>query len=217
MTRRYRRSRKASHLDTVYYEIDMMEYAYERLVKRDTRPLPESNMLIESYLMHYRNLIEFFSGAKHRDRSAGKPRDISVKDAEVWAGRTLASEEQGTIATPAAKLVDAYFEDISQFLQHCTERRFLESRDWDVEGMCDEIKPIVAAFSSAFPRQVAVPEYGSVPESNRGNSTATFMTTTTTLFEAKLLGAVPARLPKVGESDDSGRNDRADHHHGGEK
>lgn len=202
MTRRYERSKKASHFDTVYYEIDMMEYAYERLVKRDARDLPETNMLIESYLMHYRNLIGFFSGTKHRDDRPGKPRDISVKDAEVWAGRVLTNEEHGTIAAPAKTLVDAYFEDISQFLQHCTERRFLESRDWDVEGMCDEIRPIIATFSSAFPRQGSVPvlEYGSIPESNRGNSTATM--TTTTLFEVTLLPVSKVRLPKVSESDE---------------
>jgi hypothetical protein len=58
--------RKGSHLDTIHYEIDMLEYAFAK--SKSALTPPELNMTIESFLLHYRNLIEFFSGAKHREK-----------------------------------------------------------------------------------------------------------------------------------------------------
>jgi hypothetical protein len=62
---RYERSKKGSHLDTIHYEIDMLEYTLSKMTKAELPP-PEFNMTLECFLLHYRNLIEFFSGKKHR-------------------------------------------------------------------------------------------------------------------------------------------------------
>src|SRR5690349_3163834 len=113
----YERTRKSSHLETVRYEMDMLEFALYKLSKCETSAGPDWNLLIEGFLLHYRNLIEFFSGKKHRNNS-----DISIADPEVWSGRKLTKEELDRLQPVAKELEDEYWTDISQFLQHCTAR-----------------------------------------------------------------------------------------------
>jgi hypothetical protein len=163
---KYQRSRKSSHLDTVHYEIDMLEYSFSRLSGQ--RELPETNMAVECFLLHYRNLIEFFSGAKHRKGS-----DISVADPGVWAGRTLTPDELNSLQTPALKLSDEYWADLSQFLQHCTERRYKEFKEWKPKEMMDKLKPVLASFRTLFP-STAVPINITRTLSPESASTATF-------------------------------------------
>ncbi len=142
---KYERSRKGSHLDTIYYQIDMLEYAFFKS-RRDDLPVPEMNMTIECFLLHYRILIEIFSGKKHRGS------DISVAHPEVWTGRKLTPEETEALAIPAEKLVDEYWTDISQFLQHGTQRRFEEFKDWNLQEMWDKLESPVKFFREIFPR-----------------------------------------------------------------
>jgi hypothetical protein len=146
----YERSEKKSHLDTVWYEIAMLGFCYAELKKRPEAAEPERNLLVEGTLLHYRNLLEFFSGSKHRPAKNGKPADISTVDPRVWAFRDLTAEELAKIQAPARALETKYFEDLSQFLQHCTERRFVDSMQWDLDTMFAEMKPIARAFREAF-------------------------------------------------------------------
>ncbi len=81
MLKKYERSRKGSQSDTIHYEIDMFEYSFVKL--KSDLSIPERNMTIECFLLHYRNLIEFFSGAKSRES------DLSVLSPEAWSGRKL--------------------------------------------------------------------------------------------------------------------------------
>ena len=149
MIQKYERRRKSSHLDTVHYEIDILEYSFSRLVGQ--RELPETNMAVECFLLHYRNLIEFFSGAKHRKQTDRQKPDISVADPRVWAGRTLTPDELNSLQTPARSLFDAYWADISQFLQHCTERRFKDFKEWNLQEMNGKLNPILECFRRLFP------------------------------------------------------------------
>jgi hypothetical protein len=146
--RKYERSRKSSHLDTVHYEIDMLDYSFSRVAGR--RELPETNMAVESFLLHYRNLIEFFGGAKHRTGS-----DISVADPQVWADRTLTPAELNSLQPPAQKLCNEYWSDISQFLHHCTERRFKDIKEWNLQEMKEKLNPILECFRRHFPPTAA--------------------------------------------------------------
>jgi hypothetical protein len=146
----YERSEKKSHLDTVWYEIAMLGFCYGELKKRTEVSEPERNLLIEGTLLHYRNLLEFFSGAKHRSAKNGKPADISTANPQAWAHRGLTAEELSKIQAPARLLEAKYFEELSQFLQHCTERRFIDSKQWDLDAMMAEIKLIVRAFRETF-------------------------------------------------------------------
>lgn len=146
----YERSEKKSHLDTVWYEISMLGFCYGELKKRTEVSEPERNLLIEGTLLHYRNLLEFFSAAKHRPAKNGKPADISTANPQAWAHRDLTAEELSKIQAPARLLEAKYFDDLSQFLQHCTERRYVDSKQWDLDAMMAEMKPIVGAFREAF-------------------------------------------------------------------
>ncbi len=149
----YERSRKNSHLDTIWYEITMVTFCYREFKNRQECSEPERNLLIEGFLLHYRNIVEFFSGTKHRKATDAKPADLSTADSNVWAGRSLTSEELSSMQVPARELEDTYFGDISQFLQHCTERRFAEFKGWKVDEMAEKLKPILSAFSKSFPSQ----------------------------------------------------------------
>lgn len=140
---RYERTRKGAHLDTVHYEIDMLEYALSR-IKPDL-PQPEQNMVIECFLLHYRNLIRFFNGKQHRND------DISIARPEVWCSRGLSSEEKQTFETIANSVDDKHFRDISKFLQHCTEVRFHVPKDWSPQKMWEELKPAIELFRNTFP------------------------------------------------------------------
>lgn len=170
---RYERSRKASHLDTVHYEVDMLEYALEKLRVETALPIPEQNMILECFLLHYRNLLEFFSGEKHRIGKKGRTADISVAHPKTWCGRDLSTPEAETLSSTAKQLLQKHFEDISQFLQHCTERRFSEPRDWDPQQMWDELKPTLEFFRKTFPR-TASPQVA-IAMRSASNSTTTFI------------------------------------------
>jgi hypothetical protein len=169
----YERSEKKSHLDTIWYEIAMFGFCHSELRKLTGISEPERNLLIEGALLHYRNVLEFCSGAKHRPARNGKPADISTADPQVWAGRALTTEELAKMQAPARILEAKYFDDISQFLQHCTERRFIDSKQWDLDEMLAELSPIVAALRDAFPPEQERRDAEVLLSSNAA-STATF-------------------------------------------
>jgi hypothetical protein len=149
----YSRSEKESHLDTIHYEIAMLNSCGLQLDKLS----PENqkahfNAFLECFLIHYRNLVEFFSGNHHR--RAKRPEgtnDLSTADSNPWAGRTLSAAELAEFHTPAKDLDDRYFLDISQYLQHCPERRFSENKFWCYREMYSELQPVIATFVKAFP------------------------------------------------------------------
>jgi hypothetical protein len=172
----YERSRKKSQLDTIWYEISMLGFCHSELKNREMPSEPERNLLIEGFLVHYRNVIQFFSGNpdKHRWESAKvKFADLSTEDPEPWAGRKLTSEEISQIQVPGRTLEDDYWKDISQFLQHCTERRFVEFWEWDLDKMFERLDPIVSVFHKFFPPINPPQCLTSVPSMNAA-STATF-------------------------------------------
>jgi hypothetical protein len=149
----YSRSEKESHLHTIHYEIAMLNFCGQQLDKLS----PEAqkahfNAFLECFLIHYRNLVEFFSGNHHR--TAKKPEDtsdLSTADSGPWAGRVLSAEELAELQAPAKNLDGRYFLDISQYLQHCTERRFLEDKFWNYRDMYAELRPTIKAFLRLFP------------------------------------------------------------------
>ena len=146
--RMYERNRKSSHLATVYYEVDMLEFTFRKVSESESGAGPDWNLLIEGFLLHYRNLIEFFSGKKHRLNGS----DISIADPEVWSGRTLTEAEMSQLQPIAQELENDYWTDISQFLQHCTLRRHLEFREWDIAKMFERLTPVLKSFEAMFPR-----------------------------------------------------------------
>ena len=185
----YERSEKKSHLDTIWYETAMLEFCHGELGTRRMGE-PERNLFIEGFLLHYRNIVEFCSGEKHREAKNGKPADISTAAPQVWAGRSLTKEELAKIQAPARVLEAKYFEDISQFLHHCTERRFIDSKKWNLNVMFAELRPVVSAFFDSFPPKA---EQGQAVRvlSRDAASTATFAAS-----GASTLGALPFKKPE---------------------
>jgi hypothetical protein len=150
----YSRTEKESHLDTVHYEISMLKFCGNELEKIP----PENqratfNVFLECFLLHYRNILEFLSGEHHREaRKAGETSDLSTADPMPWAGRELRAEELQAFQAPAKIIDEKYFLDISQYLQHCTERRFEGSRFWNYREMFAELEPAILAFVGCFPK-----------------------------------------------------------------
>ena len=148
----YERTSKDTHLDTIWYEIDMLEFPYQEFIKRTPpQQSPYWNLLIEGFLLHYRNLIQFFSGDEDRHRRY-KGNDLSTCDPTPWGNRQLVKEETETIKSPGEKLDQTYSNKISSLLQHCTVKRIEPLQGWEMEKMYGEILPIVSAFAKSFPR-----------------------------------------------------------------
>jgi hypothetical protein len=66
---RYERTRKESPLETLYYEIDMLEFAFGKLGAHSGGAGPEWNLLIEGFLMHYVERDFFF---QRQEASCGR-------------------------------------------------------------------------------------------------------------------------------------------------
>jgi hypothetical protein len=136
------RPKKFDHLDTIQYEIDMTEYCYSQLVKGYWPDKPSYYLSIEGFLIHYRNLCEFF----------GNSGDLKANEPEVWNQRKkLADDEILSIQNPA--LHKKYTGQISQYLAHCTKSRADRDRTWNILEMYAEVEPVVQAFRKFFPVQ----------------------------------------------------------------
>jgi hypothetical protein len=143
----YTRRPKESHRDTVTYEIDMLDFCARR-ARREHSEAADKGVYLEGFLLHYRNLIRFFSGEYHREDKG----DLSLANSRAWSDRELTPVETVTFRDAAKKLDAKYHQAISQYLQHITRVRYDEDRDWDLELMTTEITPIISAFEQAFPR-----------------------------------------------------------------
>lgn len=176
------RPEKLSDRQTIIYEVDMLEYCYQRLIT-EKKPLKklEGHALLECFLLHYRNLIEFFGKNKDKLRSD----DLSVYRPQDWAGNLKIGEDQ--IKTLVAKEACEEYEGrdergerrkdtISRYLQHCTKQR-TESKDWPVEEMYDKILPSIEGFRHLLEdwQHVAIDD-GKFVIGEAGASTATIRT-----------------------------------------
>jgi hypothetical protein len=166
----YERTSKNTHLDTIWYEMDMLEFSYKEFMKNTpSQQSPYWNMLIEAFLLHYRNLIQFFAGSEKRHKRY-KGNDLSTVDPLPWAKRQLSDEEMEAIKAPGRKLDEAYSNKISNLLQHCTIVRSEPLQGWEMEKMYAEIEPIMSAIARSFPRR---PERVEARTGSTANSTAT--------------------------------------------
>ena len=149
----YSRTEKESHLDTIHYELSMLNFCGAQLDKLAPAEHRASfNAFLECFLLHYRNVMEFLSGNHHRKaKKLGETSDLSTADPKPWAGRDLSQEELAKIQSPAKTIDHKYFQDIAQYLQHCTERRFAEDRFWKYREMFAELRPAIEAFLQLFP------------------------------------------------------------------
>lgn len=139
------RPQKLSHVETILYEMDMLDFCFSRLRERKgTRA--GYNLSIEGFLLHYRNLIQFFGN--HIGLRAGRPAEWSLQ-------RTLSDAEIATIQNPS--LLKEYDGPISIYLCHCTPNRAERDVEWRHIEMYEKIAPLLVNFRKLFPSAAHTP------------------------------------------------------------
>jgi hypothetical protein len=147
----YSRPEKIDHAQTVLYEIDLLRFAKTRLEEASTEG--DEWVYLEDFLLHYRNLIEFFGKPLNQARAANG--DLSILRPErVWPAhlpdkavldsmtRLDLWERYDTRDNPQA---------ISKYLHHCTEQRVEGRSPWQVNAMYEELRPTIEKFESLLP------------------------------------------------------------------
>src|SRR2546425_1169948 len=82
----YARPPKATDLETIRFEIDMLRFCYKRLTEsREWEERGDEHVYLEAFLLHYRNLSAFFAGK-------GRGDELKVHQ-PVWANRPMIESE----------------------------------------------------------------------------------------------------------------------------
>lgn len=144
---------EVTHAQAILWEIDMLRFTAESI---GTQESFENWRNLECFLLHFRNLIEFFGKKPEKD-------DLSIlKPETIWPERTRPSD--GTLKELSGEsLWNKYAarrdnagnlnqNNISRYLHHCTEQR-VKSRTWPVREMFDEIKPLIDLFEELSPEK----------------------------------------------------------------
>jgi hypothetical protein len=140
----YSRS-KETHLNAIGYELEMLRFCRDQIQAQPSPPDARATSLhIEGFLLHFRNLIRFFSGKRPR------PYDLSTADPDTWAGRLLTDDEIMLFQVAAECLDEDYYQAISKYLQHCTALAQKGEHEWNIDGMFEEIAPLVREFERRF-------------------------------------------------------------------
>jgi hypothetical protein len=172
LTGLYSRPDKGNDAETVLYEIDLLRFTRGRLLSVN----PEWTyggqwVYLESFLLHYRNLIEFFGKPEpHED-------DLTIQRPEdYWKEKVPAKDDLDLMAKPG--LWEKYEtrknpESISKYLHHCTKQRTVKKK-WDVGAMYEELRPAIEKFASLLPQYKASTELTRTRGASMldGNSTA---------------------------------------------
>jgi len=104
------------------------------------------DLCIEGFLLHYRNMIQFFGN--HSGLRAGKPED--------WSTKTLSEAEVASIQD--ASLLHEYDGQISQYLCHCTPIRAERDIEWKHIEMYGKIATLMTNFRKLFPPEPRMPK-----------------------------------------------------------
>jgi hypothetical protein len=160
------RREKESHLDTIHYEVELLRYSFAWIIKNwaNTRP-GERYVHLETFLMHYRNLVDFLAGR-------GGHQHLQFPHGQTWAGRDITKEELAEIQEPALKLWQKYDGLISIYLVHCTVQRADDKLEWDISEMMREVEAVIRRFLGRFPK-VGLPSLFPVSDNSTSYGTNT--------------------------------------------
>ena len=153
-----RRPDKLEEYQTVLYEIDTLRFACGRIVAPwDGARDGDVWVYLESFLVHYRNLLDFFGKPATRDS------DLTITRPEViWAAGAgleprcpspdVLHRMQGLGRSLWEKYEDGTRRDdtISRYLQHCTTFRTV-FKEWFPIEMMSEIKEVIELFEKHLP------------------------------------------------------------------
>jgi hypothetical protein len=140
----YSRIEKLSHGDTVLYEIGMLRFAASRLRDGKWADSQDAWVYLEDFLLHFRNLIDFLG------KEIADLRDGDLHVTNIWGMMQLPAPGEPDEIFSKGKQLRAKYEPvdkqgggrISQYLQHCTEKR-TDPKDWAVSEMTEEIEPLL--------------------------------------------------------------------------
>ena len=132
------------------YEIDMLRETAGQLEKDKWQGNFHKWVVLESFLLHFRNLIEFFGRPDPRgtDLSIQKPEGFWTDAANRPADAVLARLRNPDLWAKYEGTNNPY--SISKYLQHCTEHR-VDAKDWAVSDMYNEIRVAVDEFERLLP------------------------------------------------------------------
>jgi hypothetical protein len=150
------KAEKLNHADTVLYEISMLRFASERLKREQWEHPRDAWVYLESFLLHYRNLIEFL-GKEDTKKKKGKRADtLSVMT--IWRLLNVSPpNDVDKIHAEGAKLLAEYEEvedRISRYVSHCTTKR-TEAKGWPIPVMIEKIEPLLAQIEPVLESQSA--------------------------------------------------------------
>lgn len=173
MKAEYSRRTKENDAQTLLYEIDMLRFSRNRLLSPQSWWAELDEWLyLEDFLLHYRNLIEFF----------GKPNpgkgDLSILRPElIWPNHIPNKADLDSMTKP--DLWEKYDtrdndEAISKYLHHCTRQRTAAKR-WVVKAMYEDLLPVIEKFERLLPGYrtpaALTKTYGASARGLDGNST----------------------------------------------
>jgi len=132
--------KKQNNLGSLHYEIQMFRCMYEYL-KRDNFNKGLSNAILESFLVHVRNLIDFFQGTDNKPPYKHYCDDVIKSDFKDGGGNNLSLVDNWEITRDDKN-------KINKRLSHITELRTDMDKDWskERERFKEEIEKAVKQF-----------------------------------------------------------------------
>lgn len=143
---------KFTNAQTILYEIDMVRFAAESFGESSEKSGWRN---LECFLLHFRNLIEFFGKPNPRpdDLSIHRP-DVIWRDARVPTAEALNRLHREDLWTKyEIRNPEQVNDKISRYLQHCTEQR-VDGKSWNVREMFDELEPLMSEFEKLLPETI---------------------------------------------------------------
>ena len=126
--------------DTIRYEIVMLRFCYERLEREQNKWTDKRDfrVCVECFLLHYRNLSEFF----------GNEQGLKIADLKKWAPK---ARDADISWLSTRKFVEDWRGKISQRLSHMGSTRHQRERTWNLRKMYDLISPYVSRLENLLP------------------------------------------------------------------
>jgi len=160
---RLHRFDKLNHSDTILYEMNMLRFAAKRLVESKWNNEKDAWAYLESFLTHYRNMLEFLGNEKPSKT------DIHIKTIWSLEGLSVPLDIDDTYAK-GNTLLKKYEPPetagggrISQYLHHCTIKR-IDFKEWPIHTMMADIEPLMKRVephlkgSAEFVKVISTPE-----------------------------------------------------------
>jgi hypothetical protein len=190
MTAEISRPEKLTHAQTMLYEIDMLRHTLKRLSENRWQTEMDKWVCLESFLVHFRNLIEFFG------HNAPRTDDLHItKPGYFW--QDLTAQPSGNILARLHRndlwqKYESRQDKISKYLHHCTETR-IDSKAWPIGEMYADIAKLIDEFERLLPSKRRT---WNAPSGNL-NSSSLESASTATVTQSVVLYSTELGKPKT--------------------